>query len=83
MAAPHPATSLDFVARLADAWDGKGRYVLAPYREHCALLRLAQMPEELHRISWEALEPAAHHRLLFAARAALELGSVCSWVLGA
>jgi hypothetical protein len=82
MTAPHPAP-LDFVARLADAWDGKGQHALAPYREHCALLRLAQMPEELHRIRWEALQPAEHHRLLFAARAALELGSVCSWVLGA
>jgi hypothetical protein len=74
---------LDFVARLADAWDGTGKHVLAPYREHCALLRLAQMPEALHLIPWGELEPAQHHRLLFAARAALELGSVCSWVLGA
>jgi hypothetical protein len=82
MTALHPA-SPDFVARLADAWDGNGRHALAPYREHCALLRLAQLPEALHQIRWGELQPAQHHRLLFAARAALELGSVCSWVLGA
>lgn len=75
----HP-TRGDFLARLADAWDGKGRPVLTPYKEHRALLILADLPLTLERARWANLEPEQRVRLLFAARAATELGAVCRWV---
>lgn len=71
----------DYIARLACAWDGEGRHVFAPFKEHCALLCLANLPESLSNVRWSQLDSVDRHRLIFAVRAALEFGATCSWVL--
>ena len=73
---------VDFIARLADAWDGRGRSALRPSAEHQALLRLAHMSDELADLEWSQLSPPARDRLVFAARLALELGRTCAWCFG-
>jgi hypothetical protein len=71
----------DYIARLAAAWDGTGRHVLQPFKEHCALLCLAGLPETRSQVRWSQLDPGERHRLIFAARAALDFADTCSWVL--
>lgn len=73
---------VDFIARLADAWDGRGRVVLRPPAEHVALLHLADMSEELAGFRWSDLPPVGRERLVFAARKVVELGSACAWCFG-
>ncbi len=75
-------TDVDFIGRLADAWDGNGRPALRPHVEHLALLTLAHMGDELAGLSWSQLSPPARERLVFAARLALDLGRTCAWCFG-
>lgn len=74
---------IDFIARLADAWDGKGRYSLRAPAEHQALLRLANLPESMHDFRWRQLGPLERERLVFAARMGFDLGKTCAWCFGA
>lgn len=72
----------DLVARLADAWDGRGRHVLRPPREHLALVDLAGLPKECATVTWNRLTGAERKALVFAARQAIELGRACAWAFG-
>ncbi len=74
--------SVDFIARLAEAWDGKGRNPLSPPSEHLALLQLAGLPHDLASRQWAELKGESRRCLIFAARRAVELGRACAWVFG-
>jgi hypothetical protein len=73
---------VDFIARLADAWDGRGKWTLNPYVEHRALLDLAGLSAELRIRRWQDFTGEERQRLLLAARRAIEFGRQCAWVLG-
>jgi hypothetical protein len=79
---PTSVADVDFVARLADAWNGKGPHTFTPPTEHHVLLRLAGLPDELAMRPWNALAGGDRYKLLFAARRAVELGRACAWVFG-
>lgn len=75
---------VDFVARMADAWDGRGDHVFRiGGAEHRALLELAGLPRELANKSWSELEPAQRYELVaVAAQRAIQLGRQCAWIFG-
>jgi hypothetical protein len=74
---------LDFVARLADAWDGKGDHVFrASGAEHRALLALAGLQVPLAGARWAELHADERMKLVFAARQVIELGRECAWIFG-
>jgi hypothetical protein len=80
----------DFLARLADAWDGKGTHIFtASGVEHRALLELAGLPRDLAgdslgqgRARWAELHADERLTLLFTARRVIELGRQCAWIFG-
>lgn len=73
----------DFLARLADAWDLSGDHVFRPSRvEHRALLEIARLPVALSDARWAELLPEERLKLLFAAKAVIELGRQCAWIFG-
>jgi len=75
--------SIDFLARLADAWDFKGQFVFrAGGVEHRALLELARLPRELSELKWRELTGDQRREILYAARRAIEFGRQCAWVFG-
>lgn len=76
-----PQRSVDYVARIADAWDGT-RGALRPPKEHYALLALAGLSPELWRRPWNSLSADERLKLLEAARRAVALGRACAWVFG-
>ena len=87
MNGPRPIGDLvgapDFIARLADAWDGKGANVFtATGAEHRALLELARLPAGLAAMKWADLSPIERWALMLAARRAIEFGRQCAWVFG-
>lgn len=89
MSAPaYPAApaAIDFIARLADAWDGRGNHVLIPPAEHQALLRLARLdmpPNSVYwSTKWAELTDVQRRKLLEACGSAVRLGQACAWVLG-
>jgi hypothetical protein len=77
------APSVDFVARLAEAWDLKGRH---PFdisgREHRALLAMAGLDPALARVPWNSLEEYQRRALIIAAWHGVELGRACAWLFG-
>lgn len=73
----------DFIGRLADAWDGRGRMALRAPTEHNALLRLAGLPDGISNVPWAQLGPVTRERLVFAARVGVDLGRTCAWCFGA
>jgi hypothetical protein len=73
---------VDFIARLADAWDGRGRVTLQPPAEQVALLHLADLSEELAAFKWSDLPPPARERLVFAARKTADMAAACAWCFG-
>jgi hypothetical protein len=73
---------VDFIARLADAWDGRGKWTLNPYVEHRALLDIAGLSTDLSKRRWTEFTGEERQRLLLAARRAVEFGRQCAWVLG-
>jgi hypothetical protein len=74
---------VDFIARLADAWDQKGQSIFtASGVEHLALLALAGLPASLARSRWAELSGEERFALLKAARRAIEFGRQCAWVFG-
>ena len=80
-------TEVDFVARLADAWDGRGPHVLTGPKDHEALMRMADVSAAWSRPgapppSWAMLLPSERERLLFAARSLVDLGRTCAWCFG-
>lgn len=74
--------SVDYIARLAEAWDGTGRQLLTPGSEQRALLALAYLPAELETRLWRDLTAEQRRRLMGAARRAVEFGRTCAWVFG-
>ena len=77
------ARSVDFVARLAEAWDLQGRHCFAAGgREHRALLSLAYLPADLEKRRWHQLTEEQRRRLIVAARQGVEFGRACAWVFG-
>ena len=73
---------VDFIARLADAWDGRGQWTLNPHAEHRALLEIAGLSPALCKLRWADFPGAERQALLLAARRAIEFGRQCAWVLG-
>ena len=77
------ARSVDFVARLAEAWNLDGRH---PFdisgREHRALLVMAGLDLKLVVLNWNSLEEYQRLALVVAARQAVELGRACAWCFG-
>lgn len=76
------ARSVDYIARLAEAWDGAGRNVLAPPFEHRALVALAGMRPEIAGLPWRHLKPEERSALLYAARRIVDMARACAWVFG-
>jgi hypothetical protein len=76
------ARSVDFVARLAEAWDLGRHCFAAGGREHRALLVMAGLDLRLMRVPWQSLEEYQRRALVVAARQAVELGRACAWVFG-
>jgi hypothetical protein len=77
------ARSVDFVARLAEAWNFGGRHCFAAGgREHRALLVMAGLDLALMRLPWNSLEEYQRLALVVAARQAVELGRACAWCFG-
>lgn len=74
--------SVDFVARLAEAWDGAGRQALAPPTDHEALCCLARLPLFVSLVRWRDLNGDQRQKLVFAARRAVELGKTGAWIFG-
>jgi hypothetical protein len=74
--------SVDFIGRLAEAWDGRGRHSFAPPNEHFALCGMAGLPRDVAGMRWSDLTPAERRALLVAARKAVELGRACAWCFG-
>lgn len=75
---------LDFVARLADAWNGRGDVVLT-LAERLALAELGGLSHARTKglnSRWEELTANDRRYLLFAARRAIEFARVCAWVFG-
>lgn len=73
----------DFIARLADAWDGRGENVLrAGGEEHRALLQIARLPIGLAGASWSQLHGEERYKLLIAARQVIEFGRTCACIFG-
>lgn len=73
----------DFIARLADAWDGRGANVLrAGGDEHRALLQIAKLPVGLWCAQWSELGADERYKLLRAARRAIEFGRTCACIFG-
>lgn len=77
-----PHRSVDFVARLAEAWDGAGNHPFTPPFEHRALVAMAGLPQALAGVPWRHLKPDERAVLLTAARRIVELGRQCAWVFG-
>lgn len=74
---------LDFIARLADAWDFRGDHIFrASGVEHRALLQLADLPIALERARWAELSGAERMKILYAARAVIQLARQCAWIFG-
>lgn len=77
------ARSVDFIARLSEAWNLDGRH---PFdisgREHRALLAIAYLPVELQKRRWEDLTAEQRDRLIVAARRGVEFGRACAWCFG-
>lgn len=79
------ARSVDYVARLAEAWDMEGRHSFAAgggRREHRALLVMAGLDLALVRVPWRFLEEYQRRALVVAARQGVELGRQCAWCFG-
>jgi len=74
--------SVDFVARLAEAWDGKGRHPFNPAYEHCCLLQIAGLPLRLALFRWRDLSEEHRQMLLVAGRKGVEFGRACAWCFG-
>lgn len=78
-----PRRAVDFIARLAEAWNGGGRNALSPTgREHRAFLSLADLPAELYGTRWDSLSGDQRRDLIFGARRAVELGKLSAWFFG-
>ena len=74
---------VDFIARLADAWDGRGSNIFrAGGTEHRALLDLAGLDPSLANERWRELKAGERLKLVQAARRAIEFGRACAWVFG-
>jgi hypothetical protein len=77
------ARSVDFIARLAEAWDLQGRHPFAiDYREHRALLVMAGLDLALARVRWNSLAEYQRRALAVAAWHGVEFGRACAWVYG-
>jgi len=74
---------VDVIARIAMAWDGRGRWVLTPPTEHQALLRLAGLPLDLWNRPWSQFSPEDRRKLIWANRRVFEMARVCAWTFGA
>lgn len=66
---------IDFIARLAAAWDQRGDFILIT-AEHRALWAFAGLPPfpGVAAPPWSELTPDQRHRLTYAARRTAELG---------
>jgi hypothetical protein len=73
---------VDFIARLADCWNGRGQHPMLE-REKRALLLLAHLPDTAFDLQWSALGGVTRERLVFACRQAVDLGDVAAWCFGA
>ena len=73
--------SVDFVARVAEAWDGGGRHFFMPLERRMLLVR-AGLDLSLAMVPWHLLRE--HHRqaLVVAARQGVEFGRACAWCFG-
>jgi len=76
------ARSVDFVARMAEAWDGKGRHIFLPPFEHRMLLVRAGLDLSLATVPWSLLREHQRQSLLVAARQAVEFARACAWCFG-
>lgn len=81
-ASASPPTLIDFIARLADAWDLRGNHCFTPLADRRALLALAYLPPELIKVHWDQLTGLERQKLLLAVRNAIGLGQFCAWILG-
>jgi hypothetical protein len=77
------ARSVDYIARLAEAWNLEGRHPFdISRREHRALLVMAGLDLRLQGRLWHTLEAYQRQALFAAARDGVTLGRACAWVFG-
>ena len=75
------AAELDFITRLANAWDGRGSATLSA-AECRALWALAYLEPYDYQPGWQQVPAYRRRRLVTAARAAIEFGRTCGAVFG-
>jgi len=73
---------VDFVARLAEAWDGRGRVAFTPPTEHEALCSLARIDLVCALLPWDRLTPSQRRRLVFGARRSIDMAKASAWCFG-
>lgn len=75
--------AVDPIARLAEAWDLRGRHPFAAGgREHRALVAMAGLDPRCANLPWDELAPYQRQAVLAQARLAVEFGRACAWVFG-
>jgi hypothetical protein len=82
-ASPSAISELDFVARLASAWDRKGGEGFSDDgAEHRALICLAGLTGQIATYPWSNLSARERYALVLGARRAIDFGRRCAWVFG-
>lgn len=75
--------TVDYIARISAAWDGRGPQALTPPTEHAVLLKLAGLDESLSMTRWHGLTGEQRRRIVAATRRVLELAELVGWFYGA
>jgi hypothetical protein len=69
---------IDFIKRLADAWDARGHNIFTLYQQKALWTLAALDPDEFHPyLRWSEIPSPWRQRLITAARAGIAFGQVC------
>jgi len=73
---------IDYIARIAEAWDGRGKVVFTPPTEHQLLLRAARLPEHLWQKSWAGLTATERMAIAWTVYRVYDTRHACGWIFG-
>ncbi len=73
---------IDHIARIAEAWDGRGGNAFTPPTEHQLLLRAARLSPDLWNVSWCQLTPDQRMALAWTVFCVHNMRSACCWIFG-